>query len=80
LPELFFSASFFIWTGGMSVGGAMAVRFRTVSAEISNGCRVISIGGWELFGHCAIMVGKLLKFFHEMGNDEKKFRKNPDRG
>jgi hypothetical protein len=64
----------------MSAGRTIAVRFRTVSAEISGGDLVIFIGGWELFGHCAIMAGKLLKFFYEMGNDEKKFRKNPDRG
>jgi hypothetical protein len=34
----------------------------------------------ELYWHYAIMARKLLKFFYEMENNGKKFRKNPDRG
>ncbi|MFH2107350.1 MAG: hypothetical protein ABII93_01665 [Chrysiogenia bacterium] len=78
-PKLRFSSSTLPGMG-MFAGGTTAVRFRTAARVITGECLGISYAGWELFLRCVIMAEKLLKFFYGMGNDEKKFRKNPDRG
>ena len=64
----------------MSAGGAITVHLRTISAGVCCGAQGIYLAAWELFRRYAIMAGKLLKFFHGMGEDEKKFREGSDRG
>jgi hypothetical protein len=64
----------------LSAGGATAVRFWTVSRESAGGCRGIYLAACELFRCYVIMAWKLLKVFHEMGINEKKLRKDSDRG